>query len=75
MTPGLEKIRNTRGIAAIIARELQITPQSVSDWERVPAERVLAVEKATGIPRWELRPDLYPRYDFEGEANAVERTG
>jgi len=27
---------------------------------RIPAERVIAVEFATGIPRHELRPDLYP---------------
>jgi DNA-binding transcriptional regulator YdaS (Cro superfamily) len=79
MTPGLEKIRTNRGIAALIARELQITAQSVSDWKRVPAERVLAVEKATGIPRWELRPDLYPREDEngldDGADRAVEGTG
>jgi DNA-binding transcriptional regulator YdaS (Cro superfamily) len=27
---------------------------------RVPAERVLSIEAATGVPRHELRPDLYP---------------
>jgi hypothetical protein len=27
---------------------------------RVPAERVLAVEAATGVSRHELRPDIYP---------------
>lgn len=29
-------------------------------WTRVPAERVLRVEELTGVPRHELRPDLYP---------------
>ena len=36
---------------------------TVSAWatrNRIPAERVLDVERATGIPRHELRPDLYP---------------
>lgn len=28
---------------------------------RCPAEAVLAIEKATGISRHDLRPDLYPR--------------
>jgi DNA-binding transcriptional regulator YdaS (Cro superfamily) len=30
-------------------------------WERVrvPPERVIEIEKATGIPRHDLRPDLY----------------
>lgn len=27
---------------------------------KVPALRVLSIEKATGIPRHTLRPDLYP---------------
>jgi DNA-binding transcriptional regulator YdaS (Cro superfamily) len=37
-----------------------LTSQAISQWTRVPAERVLPVEAATGIPRHELRPDLYP---------------
>jgi DNA-binding transcriptional regulator YdaS (Cro superfamily) len=34
---------------------------TVRYWERVrvPPERVAEIEKATGIPRHELRPDLY----------------
>lgn len=37
-----------------------ITSQAVSQWKQVPAERVIAVEKATGVRRSLLRPDLYP---------------
>jgi DNA-binding transcriptional regulator YdaS (Cro superfamily) len=37
-----------------------ITPQAISQWNRVPAERVLDVERITGVPRHELRPDIYP---------------
>lgn len=35
---------------------------TITRWERgrVPAERVLDVERVTGVPRHELRPDLYP---------------
>lgn len=42
--------------------ENRISPQGVSKWHRVPAERVLDVEKVTngGFTRHELRPDLYP---------------
>jgi DNA-binding transcriptional regulator YdaS (Cro superfamily) len=32
--------------------------------ERVPAERVLAIEAATGVPRHELRPDIYPPDEY-----------
>ena len=43
-----------------LARELGITHGAVFQWDRVPAERVIDVERITGIPREELRPDLYP---------------
>lgn len=38
-----------------------ITPQAISQWEQVPHKRVLDVERATGVSRHDLRPDLYPR--------------
>lgn len=38
----------------------EITPQAVSQWKQVPAERTLDVERVTGISRHRLRPDLYP---------------
>jgi DNA-binding transcriptional regulator YdaS (Cro superfamily) len=36
-----------------------ITAQAVWKWTRVPANRVIAVERATGIPRERLRPDIF----------------
>jgi DNA-binding transcriptional regulator YdaS (Cro superfamily) len=36
-----------------------ITAQAVWKWNRVPANRVIAVERATGIPRERLRPDIF----------------
>ena len=38
----------------------EITPQAISQWKQVPAERVLDVERATGVSRHKLRPDIYP---------------
>ncbi|MGJ4954601.1 transcriptional regulator [Bradyrhizobium sp. HKCCYLRH2015] len=38
----------------------EITPQAVAQWKQVPAARVLMVERATGVPRHLLRPDIYP---------------
>lgn len=56
-----------RGLRSRIARELNITPGAVTQWQEVPAKHVLAVAKITGIPRHRLRPDLYP---VEGEVAA-----
>ena len=56
---GLEDaIRAAGGIGAL-ARRLGISQPSVSNWQRIPAERVVAVEALTGVPRASLRPDLY----------------
>ena len=47
---------------ADLAAQLGVQPPAVSKWEkgRIPAERVLDIERITGIPRHDLRPDLYP---------------
>jgi len=39
-----------------------VTYQSVQDWLKkgVPPVRVLCVETLSGIPRSQLRPDIYP---------------
>lgn len=49
-----------RGRGARLAEALRISQPAISMWPRVPAERVLDVERETGIPRTQLRPDLYP---------------
>lgn len=44
---------------AFIADEIGLTRAAVSAWAKVPAERVVDIERITGIPRHTLRPDLY----------------
>ena len=56
---GLEEAVRAVGGVSELARQLGISQPSVSNWNRVPAERVLIVEAATGIDRKILRPDLY----------------
>jgi TorA maturation chaperone TorD len=57
--PGLnEAIRAVGGVSEL-ARKIGIAQPSVSNWTRVPAERVLVVEEVTGVSRTTLRPDLY----------------
>jgi TorA maturation chaperone TorD len=61
-----EAIRAAGGISEL-ARRIGISQPSVSNWERIPAERVLSVEAATGVARGVLRPDL-----FDAAANAPD---
>lgn len=56
----LEKAISAAGSSKELARRVGVTPQAVSQWKIVPYNRVLAVERATGVHRSLLRPDLYP---------------
>lgn len=46
------------GVVAL-SRELGIKHTAMYSWKRVPAERVIDVERVTGISRHELRPDIF----------------
>ena len=56
---GLDLAIEAVGGVTELARRLGISQPSVSNWARVPAERVLLVEQITGVSRSALRPDLY----------------
>jgi DNA-binding transcriptional regulator YdaS (Cro superfamily) len=47
------------GSIRALARQLGINYQAIQQWKKIPAKRVIAIEEVTGIPREELRPDLY----------------
>jgi TorA maturation chaperone TorD len=53
-----EAIRAAGGVSEL-ARRIGIAQPSVSNWDRVPADRLASVEAATGVPRAKLRPDLF----------------
>jgi len=57
--PGLDEAIRAAGGVSELARRIGISQPSVSNWDRVPAERVIAVEQATNVSRTVLRPDLY----------------
>jgi len=56
---GLDEAVRAAGGVSELARKIGIAQPSVSNWTRIPAERVLAVEEITGVNRKVLRPDLY----------------
>jgi DNA-binding transcriptional regulator YdaS (Cro superfamily) len=51
-----------------LALALGLTSQgTVQGWLRAgrpPAERVLEIERVTGVPRYRLRPDIYPPSEY-----------
>lgn len=59
----LKRAIEAAGTGDRLASELGITPQALSQWDKVPPLRVLDVERVTGVPRHELRPDIYPPQD------------
>lgn len=70
---GLEEAIRVAGGVGALAKKLGISQPSVSNWSRVPAERVLSVEAATGVSRAMLRPDLYVEHaGTPGEVDAID---
>lgn len=51
-----------RGALAALAAALRVNKSTATRWikRRIPAERVLEIERVTGVSRSDLRPDLYP---------------
>lgn len=44
------------------------TEMTIRQWvkrDSVPAERVISIERVTGVPRHELRPDIYPPNEYK----------
>lgn len=66
---GIDEAVRRKGSQSALARALNTSPQVVQQWQskrRIPAEWVLKVERETGVPRHELRPDLYPAPEAAG---------
>src|SRR6185369_4712471 len=70
--PGLNDAIRVAGGVSELARRIGISQPAVTNWDRVPAERVLAVEAATGVPRIKLRPDLYAEPPVTVEVDEVD---
>lgn len=59
----VDRVIDAYGGAAALARRIGVSRNAIWQWREknhVPVERVLEIEKVTGIPRHEIRPDIYP---------------
>lgn len=60
----VERAVKAAGGLQSLAAACEVRYQAVQRWARdnkIPAERVLQVEQASGVSRHDLRPDIYPR--------------
>jgi len=57
--PALLRAIEAVGTAGDLAAKIGVSPQALSQWKRVPVNRVLDVERITRISRHELRPDIF----------------
>ncbi len=48
-----------RGNSSRIAEAIGVTAAAIAQWTRCPPEHARTVEAITGVPRHELRPDLW----------------
>jgi TorA maturation chaperone TorD len=70
--PGLTEAIRAAGGVSELARQIGISQPSVSNWIRIPAERVVSVESVTGVDRAVLRPDLYSGKNIAGDIDEVD---
>ena len=70
--PGLSEAIRAAGGVGELARQVGISQPSVSNWSRIPAERVVSVEAVTGVDRVILRPDLYSGQKMAGDIDEVD---
>lgn len=61
MNAPMQKAIEAAGGITELARRVGVTRQRVQYWvdRHCPAEHCLAVENATGVTRYELRPDVF----------------
>ena len=59
MTITIKDIAAKVGGVVSLSKQLGLSRGAVSQWDKVPLERVSAVAKLTGIPRELLRPDVF----------------
>lgn len=55
----IKMVAGKAGGMVALAEQLRITRSAIHQWKQVPANRVLEVERITGVSRYALRPDIF----------------
>ena len=55
----LVRVLEAAGGPSKVAEYLGLVPSAVTQWTRVPARHIHRLEKLTGIPAQDIRPDLW----------------
>ena len=63
------------GSQRALARMIGVTHPAVALWNRAPAKHVINIERATGIPREQLRPDLYSQLTLPEAIKILKAAG
>lgn len=71
---GRDKAVAAAGSESELARRLEIRVQSVQQWKRIDDKWLLQVEEVTGVPREELRPDLFRRANGNRQRGQREKS-
>lgn len=61
MKTGKDAVRERIKSWSQLARDIGVQRSAVSNWKRVPAERLGQVAALTGLPHEVIRPDLFER--------------
>lgn len=57
--PGIMAALFKVGNAVKLATHLGISRQAISRWKKIPLKHLPAISTLTGLPREQLRPDIY----------------
>ena len=55
----IERAIRVAGSVKALAEAAGVRPQAISQWKRIPADRVRAIAEATKLTPRDLRPDLF----------------
>lgn len=66
-----DAVVDAAGGPTAVAKHVRVTQAAVSQWTRIPWQHVDALERLTGILRYDMRPDIYGRTSTDSAAGTA----